>query len=317
MTTLQTIKKEVLTREIPKEMLINMFLEQLDVKQTTKDNYKKGLNNFMLWLEDKNVTHVEKKTILEYKYNSLEKYSPSTVNTYLASVRAFYRYLEESGISKDMARNIKGAKVSKLPSKEALTVEQALILLNSFDLDTLKGKRDYAMINLMIHTGLRVMEVQSANVEDLSQIGGKTVLYIQGKGRDSKDNYVIITNEVLTGLLDYLNARGNKEGALFKGLSNRAVNDSLTKRSISRIVKEAFKSIGLDSDKLTAHSTRHTAVTFSLLGGATVQEAQAMARHSDINTTMIYSHNINRVQNNAESNISSLLSDAKHTFNGN
>lgn len=313
--TQQREQVTVINNEIPKAMLISMFIEQADIKETTKEAYKKGLNNFMSWLEINNINQVEKKTILEYKYDLLTRYSPNTVNSYLTSVKAFYTYLEATGVSKDISRSVKGAKVSKVPTKQALTVEQAIILLNSFNRDTLKGKRDYAMLNLMINTGLRVMEVQSADVKDISQVGGKTVLYIQGKGRDSKDNFVVLSNDVLTSLLDYLTARGNNEGALFKGLSNRAVNERMTKRSISRVVKEAFKGIGLDSDKLTAHSTRHTAVTFSLLGGATVQEAQAMARHSDINTTMIYSHNINRIENNAESNISALLDQARKEGN--
>lgn len=69
-----------------------------------------------------------------------------------------------------------------------------------------------------------------------------------------------------------------------------------------------MKEAGIESERITAHSLRHTAVTLALLAGATVQEAQAMARHSSINTTMIYAHNIDRLETPAEGRIEDLLS---------
>lgn len=257
-----------------------------------------------------NFKDITRKEILQYKYDLLTAYKPNTVNTYLVSVKSFYAYLELNKISNDVTKGIKGAKSPISHSKEALTIEQTIMLLKSIDTRTLTGKRDFAMINLMIHTGLRVMEVQSADFFDISQNTGKALLYIQGKGRDSKDNYVVLEQTVLKPIFNYIKERGTSEGALFQGIGNRSVGQRLSKRSISRIVKESFKNIGIDNERITAHSTRHTAVTLSLLGGATVQEAQAMARHSSINTTMIYSHNINRIQNSAESRISDLLKGA-------
>lgn len=287
--------------------LISNYINQADVSELSKISYKNGLNNFINYIEENNINAIERKNILAYKYDLLTKYTPNTVNTYLSSVRAFYEYLEVMGISKDITKGVKGAKAPQSHAKEALTVEQTIRLLNSFDLETLTGMRDYAMLNLMINTGLRVMEVQTALVTDIAQSAGKAVLYIQGKGRDTKDNMVILEDNVLQPIREYISKRKNEQGALFQGIGNRSAGKPLSKRSISRIAKEAFISIGLDSEKITAHSTRHTAVTLSLLGGATVQEAQAMARHSNINTTMIYSHNINRIENSAESKISSLL----------
>ena len=71
----------------------------------------------------------------------------------------------------------------------------------------------------------------------------------------------------------------------------------MTKRSISRIVKERFKKVGYNSERLTAHSLRHSAITLSLLSGATIQQAQQLARHTNINTTMIYAHNLTAENN--------------------
>ena len=78
-------------------------------------------------------------------------------------------------------------------------------------------------------------------------------------------------------------------------------------RTVSRIAKEAMRGHGIDSAALTAHSMRHTAVTFALLAGASLQEVQAMARHRNINTTTIYAHNLDRMEGRAEGAVDSIL----------
>lgn len=75
------------------------------------------------------------------------------------------------------------------------------------------------------------------------------------------------------------------------------------------IAKDALRKAGFDDPRLTAHSMRHSAKTLALLGGASLQQAQALARHLNINTTLIYSHNIDRVNNAPEFAIEDLLKD--------
>lgn len=134
-------------------------------------------------------------------------------------------------------------------------------------------------------------------------------MWIQGKGRDTKDEFVLLTHESLAPIHDYLQARGRAEDKhpLFTSLSDRNRNQRLTTRTIREIVKHNLKGIGLDSERLTAHSLRHTAITLSLMGGATIQEAQALGRHSNINTTLIYAHNINRIAQAPERKIDAVL----------
>ena len=292
--------------KLTRNEIVSSFIQQLDTAETTKKTYSKSLKVFTKWLNDNQVTHFTTLTMLEYKDYLRDHYKPNSTNTYLVALKRLFNYLESQGLAQDVARNVKTVKAPQGFSKSALTVDQAISLLNSFDRSTLKGKRDYALLNLMINTALRVHEIHLADVKDIDTNSGKALLHIQGKGRESKDSFVILEANVLASIYDYLTARGNHEGALFKGLSNSS-KDRLAKGSISRIVKEAFRSIGLDTPKLTAHSTRHTAITLSLIGGASIQEAQAMARHSNINTTLIYAHNLDRISNSAESKINSLL----------
>ena len=162
---------------------------------------------------------------------------------------------------------------------------------------------------MLVRTGLRTIELHRANIEDIRQEAGEALLYIQGKGRDSKDAFVLLTEDALRPLREYINARNEKNTRqpLFISHSNRNAGGRLSTRTISRIVKEALRVAGLNDSRLSAHSLRHTAITLSLLGGASVQEAQTMARHSDINTTLKYAHNINRIKQAPEKKIDVLL----------
>ena len=81
----------------------------------------------------------------------------------------------------------------------------------------------------------------------------------------------------------------------------------MTTRSISRVAKESLIDIGLDSDRLTAHSFRHTAATLNLLNGGTVEETQQLLGHKNINTTLIYSHALERAKNNSEKRIAKAI----------
>lgn len=292
------------------ENIMNKFIDSLDVKPSSKKTYRKALQRFFDWTEERNLQNQLVRTdILAYKNYLMDNYKACTVSSYISAVKAFYIYLEAEKISPNIASAIKGAKQSAGFYKDSLTIEQAKELLNSIDKSNLQGLRDYAIINLLINTGLRTIELERANIEDIRQSAGRSLLYIQGKGRDSKDNFVVLTATTEKPIREYLQARKITvdNAPLFASVSDRNKGGRLTTRSIRRIVKDRLKYIGINNEKLSAHSLRHTAITFSLLAGASIQEAQQMARHSNINTTMIYAHNINRLSNNAESKIEILL----------
>ena len=290
--------------------LLDKFILSLDIAEKSKDTYRKGLKQFFLYiseLPDKNLT---RETILGYKDAlKAKKLSAYTISSYIVSVRKLFEYAESMKLYPNIAKNIKGLKQPKGFRKDALTVDQVKQVLNKVNRSTLDGKRDFALINLLIRTGLRTIEIIRADIEDIRQEGGEALLSIQGKGRESKDEIVLLTSETLTPLREYLTARGAVENnaPLFASLSDRNNNQRLTTRSISRIVKTHLRDTGLNDKRLTAHSLRHTAVTLSLLGGATIQEAQSLARHANINTTLIYSHNIERVGKAPERKIDLVL----------
>ena len=146
------------------------------------------------------------------------------------------------------------------------------------------------------------IEVIRANVGDIDRSFGRTALYVQGKGRDQKAECVMLPKKVELLINNYLNSRNNlqNDSPLFASISHRNFGGRLTTVAVSGIVKKAFRSVGLDSKRLTAHSLRHSAATAMLLAGVDLVKVQQILRHKNVNTTLIYSHHLERLKNHGE-----------------
>ena len=157
----------------------------------------------------------------------------------------------------------------------------------------------------MATTGLRTISIIRANIEDIRTIGDDTALFYQGKGHEEKANLVKLAEPVEDAIREYLSARGEKNGKapLFCSMSNKNAGQRMTTRSISRIAKGSLIAAGLESDRLTAHSLRHTAATLALLNNAKPEEVQQMLDHRNLNTTLIYSHALDRMKNYSEKKV--------------
>lgn len=293
------------------DFVLEDFKRNLDATPRTKETYLKGIKVFLEWCNKNNVDEITHATLIQYKESLItDEKKASTISMYMTSLKQLYKYLETKGI-KNIASNLKGAKQKRNYSKDPLTLEQAKELLTSIDRTTQEGKRNYALVHLLITTGLRTIEIERANIEDIRNVANNTVLYIMGKGRETKDEYVKLTYETQKAINEYLATRTIKtdKEPLFISFSDRTNGQRLKTRSIRDIIKKAYRNIGINSDKITTHSLRHTAITLSLIGGTPLQEVQQMARHSNINTTMIYAHNLKRIESNAEQNIQNLLNN--------
>lgn len=293
--------------QVSMEDIVERFMASQDIAQSSKGTYRRQLLQFITWLQETgridSMNTMVREDILAYREALRQgKKSSYTVSSYMTAVRRFYEWLEAERIFPNIARGVKGDKKAKGFRKDCLTPGQLRDALDSLERNSLEGLRDYALFNLIARTGLRTIEVARAQTRDLRQESGQTVLWIQGKGRDSKDDFVVLMDEAERPIRNYLQARGklSDEAPLFCSHSDRNSGHELTTRSISRIIKNILIGIGLDDSRLTAHSLRHTAITLSIKGGASIQEAQAMARHTDPKTTMVYFHNIARVESGAE-----------------
>ena len=288
------------------EDLFQQFIIFIDATPNTIRTYRGSLKQWFLYLRQNQIGHPDSETVRQYRQelqNSGKK--PTTVKNYIIAVKRFFEWTEEAGFYPNIAKYIKSGHLSKNFKKDYLTGSQARQILDKIDRSTIKGKRDYAMLVTMLTMGLRTIEVSRADIDDIRTKGNMTVLYVQGKGHEEKDDLIRMPQHVESAIRDYLSVRkaNDLSKPLFVSTSNHNANGRMTTRSIRRIVKTAFISAGYDSPRLTAHSTRHTAATLSLLNGATLQQTQELLRHRNIGTTEIYAHNIDAATNPAANDV--------------
>lgn len=289
--------------------LLDRFIAYLDARPKTVETYGKAIRQFFIYLSEQGIRNPQREDVLAFRDRLKEDHAPATVQNYIVAIRLFFRWTAQEGLYPNVADRVKGAKIDKGYKKDYLTARQARAVVSGIDQDDLQGRRDFAIFALMLTAGLRTIEVIRADVTDLTVSGGETVLYIQGKGRDQKSDYVKVSEDAENAIRAYLTARGpvEKTAPLFASISNRNAGGRMTTRSISRIVKTHLQAAGYDSDRLTAHSLRHTCATLNLLNGGSLQETQQLLRHTSINTTTIYAHNLERAKNNSEKRVSKVI----------
>lgn len=242
---------------------------------------------------------------------------PNTITQYLRSVCQFFRWTAASGIYPDIAANIHAPKVkNNTHRKEALTVQEVLTIEQSIatraqeqeqtaaaavkdtagriQRSTEQGKRLLAIYLLAVNAGLRTVEISRANIKDFETKGGQAWLYIWGKGHAEPDQKKPIAPEVAAAIMDYLNTRTDRmtqTSPLFVSTGNRSGGKRIAETTISRMLKAAMKGAGYNSERLTAHSLRHTAGTAVQELTGNLYQTQKYMRHSNPATTEIYLHN--------------------------
>ena len=281
----------------------------IDAKPKTIETYNRAIKQFMYYLQDNCIAQPTRAHIMAFRDGLSQNHKPTTVQSYLMAVKQFFKWTAQEGLYPNIADNVKSAKLDKSFKKDYLTSKQVNKLLTTIDSDTLKGKRDYAILSLMVTTGMRTIEVERANIEDLRTVADFTALFIQGKGHLEKTEYVKVEEPVEEAIRAYLTARGKagQQEPLFASIANRNTGGRMTTRSISRIAKENMIEADLNSERLTAHSLRHTTATLNLLNGGTPEETMQLLRHANLNTTLIYSHALERAKNNSEARVSKAI----------
>lgn len=241
---------------------------------------------------------------------------PNTVAQYLRSVCQFFRWTAANNLYPDIAANIHAPKLRHdRHSKEALTAPEVLAIEKSIaqraqertqaaqdaqkdtagrlQRSTEQGKRIYAMYLLAVNAGLRTIELNRANVKDLVTKGGQTWLYIWGKGHTEPDQRKPLAPEVAAAVKEYLKSRTDKptgNSPLFVSTGNRSGGKRIASTTISTMLKRAMQEAGFDSERITAHSLRHTAGTNVQEVTGDIYKTQKYMRHSNPATTEIYLH---------------------------
>lgn len=276
------------------------FIDYIDVDNKTLKAYSAGIKSFINFLKENGVNTPKRDDVIAFRDMLRDNYSSATVNLYITSLKALFNYLEVNGIYQNITKDVKGAKWETTPKKQVLSVDQVKTIYNE-----LTNSRDRALFSLFVTTGLRGIEVERANIEDIKVYNGEVVLFVQGKKRDSKDEYVKLSDKVLNDLKEYLEDR--TYGALFVSTSNENYGERLSSQSMRKIVKNIFKKYGLNDSSFSLHSLRRTNAVISYESGSSIYDIQQVLRHSSINTTTRYLQQVNRDKNKTEFNVSDTI----------
>lgn len=270
--------------------LVATFVASQDVKQSSRDLYNRTLSQFFKWVEEtgRQLPNLSRVDILDYKdHLSQEGLSALTIGSYIVAVRKFYEWAEANKLYPNIAKGIKTPRRVQSFKKQHLSDCKSEELLSYFEQ---KSLRDFAIVNLILRTGLRTIEVVRADICDITFKGERRILKIWGKGHSEKDDFVVLSDKAYLPIANYLATRkGAKAGEpLFVSNSRQNRGERLTTRTISHLCKEGLQAVGMDGKEFTAHSLRHTTAVAILKHGGSITDVQSVLRHTSPVTSQIY-----------------------------
>ena len=273
------------------------FFRYLDVSKGTSKTYKNAIKKFIGFIGIE--TRPTREDILKYKEYLINNYKPNTVNIRLAAIKQFFKWLEYERIYPDITKNIKKIEVGEI-DKNYPTLEEIKEIIK-----TIKNEYDKALFALLVTTGLRLHEVMNSNIEDIQELHGQKVLFVLGKGRNGKEEYVKISDTLYKLLKSVIKER--KSGAIFLSTSNRNKGNRVTTRALYDRIKRIYKSAGIDEHKFTCHALRGSFSVIAMENGASIYEISKVLRHKNIHTTEVYLRSLDRAKNKTEYIVSDII----------
>lgn len=274
-------------------MYLEEFLHHLKVEkkmaQNTLEAYKRDVMDFFVFVEETGAQEVEAVSntdVVSYLLKLKgENKSAATVNRKLASLRAYYNFLQEKG--RITANPTTGIKSPKIERKELayLSLEEVDRLLAIPDA-SVRGIRDRAILELLYATGIRVNEIIAANVADVNlrigfftcpgEFGKARIIPIGRPARKAVEEYIFDARDLL------LKER-KSENALFVNYYGQR----MTRQGLWKILKEYAEKAGI-SNKLTPHTLRNSFAVHMIQNGADLKSLQDLLGHEDISATQVY-----------------------------
>jgi len=218
------------------------------------------------------------------------KYAETTVARKVAAIRSFFSFLAAEGILVDNpTEGLASPRVGKMLPKAITPNEVDELLEQPCKRATPEARRDRAMLELLYATGMRVTELVSLDLENIS-VDGKNP-YVRCTGKGAKERIIPIHEQATEAVEGYvtearpLMVRNKNEKALFV---NRR-GERLTRQGFWLILKGYAKAANL-RDNVTPHTLRHSFATHMLRGGMPLRHVQEMLGHANISTTQVYTH---------------------------
>jgi integrase/recombinase XerC len=274
---------------------------QRNASAHTLRNYLSDLDQFHDYLCPKDregnrhnidVHHIDHITIREYMARLYQdKRKKSSIARKLATLRTFFKFLcREQVLELNPAKLVSSPRLEKRLPK-VISVDEVFHFIETPDVETLLGKRDRAILELLYATGCRVSEVAGINLEDIDF--RHETIRVRGKGR--KERFVPFGSKAKQALAAYLDVRATllaeasdrKRDA--KALLLNYQGTRITTRSIARLIEKYVKQCAFAHD-ISPHSLRHSFATHLLSAGADLRAIQELLGHARLSTTQIYTH---------------------------
>jgi len=266
---------------------IRAYTNDLNIFFNFLSNYNHKLNIINI---DRSIIHLYIQSI------SKKKLGGKTLQRKVSSIKSFYKFLSDRELIKynisDLIQIPKADR--KLPN--FLSQKEIAKLMSLPDLSTYKGVRDKSVLEVLYSTGLRISELISIEISNISQI--KRTIKVLGKG--SKERYALLGKEALISIENYLIIRcklyPNKDNFFLYPCLNKSKLNHISTRAMFNIVKKYLVNIS-NNEKLSPHSLRHSFATHLLENGADLLAVKDMLGHEDLSSTQIYTHvNISKLK---------------------
>lgn len=297
-------ENEILERQDTKlsyEDLINKFLHYIDVSATTLETYKRALRQFYRYILQNGIQKPTRDDVISFRDNLKLTNKPNTVNLYLSSLKAFYKWLEHENMATNITRDVKSIKMSRLHLRDALSLDQVKEVLSNT-----KNLREKVIILLGVSLGLRVNEIANVRIEDFQSKQGKICLYVLGKGKKAKDDFVVVPQNVFDVIKEYCTEYGIND-YLFVSTSNHNLGSHVTTTTLRRIVKGVYERCGINENGNACHILRHSYANISIQNNVDIREISQSMRHSSTSITEIYLHDLEEVNNKCSNTVSNIL----------
>ena len=253
----------------------------------SKRNYAKALDDLFAFCASRPLSRA---LLMEYR-TTIDHLSPSTINVRLSAIRKLVGEARRNGmIGLEEANNL-----SEIPNVRQkgtrlgnwLTREQAKELLAVPDRSTLKGKRDYAIIALLVGCALRRRELATLNIEDIQLREGRWVI-IDLRGKGGRIRTVAVPIWVKQGINAWMNEAKIEDGRLLRPVSKsgKILRDELGDWAIWSVVEQSSKQIGIEH--FGAHDLRRTCAKLCRKNGGDLEQIKFLLGHSSIQTTERY-----------------------------
>ena len=278
------------TPELIDEFCDALWLED-GLARNTLDSYRRDLSQFAFWLDERYgkalpaADHADIQGYLGHQFK--RKTRASSAARLLSSLKRFYRYaLRQGRITRDPTLNIDAPKLPR-PLPKSLTERDVEELLDAPPIGDPLGLRDRTMLETLYASGLRVSELVTLKLSQVSEDMG--VVRVTGKG--SKERLVPLGEEALAWIRRYL--REARPALLGAGVSDDLFvttrGAAMTRQMFWHLVKRYAAKVHL-RQPISPHTLRHAFATHLLNHGADLRVVQLLLGHSDISTTQIYTH---------------------------